>query len=217
MKRFIATLSAMLLFAAASGRSEAGPMISLSSPDDLTHLTLGERVTIDVTLSGLDVGNDFIFVLNTKVLFPSSVFQPIPDPNNSSGLKPGTILSLSTTLPDVPQTSNFNALSSLTPGQAIGNFSDSFPSLTLAINQNGLYYSFILQAIGAGTGQISFDTSATAYRADSTNHDLVPLPTGGSLSFDITPAPEPASLTLLGIGLASLTGYGWRRRFRTGR
>jgi hypothetical protein len=30
-----------------------------------------------------------------------------------------------------------------------------------------------------------------------------------------TAAPEPASLTLLGIGVASLAGYGWRRRRAT--
>jgi hypothetical protein len=26
------------------------------------------------------------------------------------------------------------------------------------------------------------------------------------------PAPEPASLTLLGVGAAGLLGYGWRRK-----
>jgi glucose/arabinose dehydrogenase len=33
----------------------------------------------------------------------------------------------------------------------------------------------------------------------------------GGIVFRITPVPEPGSLTLLGIGVASLLGYGWRR------
>lgn len=38
--------------------------------------------------------------------------------------------------------------------------------------------------------------------------------TGGSVntSTTVTPTPEPTSITLLGIGLVGMAGYGWRRR-----
>ena len=35
---------------------------------------------------------------------------------------------------------------------------------------------------------------------------------GISAYSQVTAAPEPASLTLLGLGAAGLLGYGWRRR-----
>ena len=53
----------------------ANPMVALSSPDNLTNLTVREQVTFEVNLSGLAVGTDFIFNLNTSVLFPSAQFQ----------------------------------------------------------------------------------------------------------------------------------------------
>jgi hypothetical protein len=40
------------------------------------------------------------------------------------------------------------------------------------------------------------------------------VPVVGDLTFGQAVIPEPGGLTLLGIGLASIGGYGWRRRQR---
>jgi hypothetical protein len=37
-------------------------------------------------------------------------------------------------------------------------------------------------------------------------------PVSADFSLTLTPLPEPASMTLLGVGLLTLAGYGWRRR-----
>ena len=50
----------------------AAPTVFLTSPENLNNLTVGEQVTIDVNLQGLPVGTDFIFNLNTSVLFPTA-------------------------------------------------------------------------------------------------------------------------------------------------
>ena len=193
----------------------ADPMVALSSPDNLTNLTVGEQVTIDVNLSGLPVGSDFIFNLNTSVLFPSSQFQTVPDLTNTSGLTTGfggTVFAFQ--FPAQPP--NFYALSTLNPGNAIGIFNDSSPTVSEAINENGLYYSFTLKAIAAGSGSILFDPTpgANKYAADDTGFNYAPLPTGGPLSFAITavPVPEPSTLGLSIVASLAGLGYAWCRR-----
>ena len=196
--------------------SFAGPMVTLSSPDNLANLSVGEQVTIDVTLSGLPVGSDFIFNLNTSILFPSTLFQTVPNPGNSSGLTTSIGAGFAFQFPDQPP--NFYALSSLSAGNAVGIFNDQSPGSSEAINENGIYYSFDLKAIAPGSGQILFDPTpgANQYAADDTGFNFAPLPTGPSLAFTIGAAsvPEPSAFALGTV--ASLVGLGftWCRRRR---
>ncbi len=202
--------------AALTPSANADPPLTLSSPNDLSHLTVGQTVEIDVSLQGLAVGSDFIFVLNSEVLFPSSNFTPIPDAANSSGLTPGEIFIAT----PASQTSNFNSLSSLNPDNTTGKFSDSTPTSSAAINANGLYYSFQLQATSAGSGFIQFNPVATTYADTDTGFNLVPLPIGGPLPFTINAVPEPTSLAMLGLGALLELGHARSRkadRFRSSR
>jgi hypothetical protein len=196
--------------------ASADPILTMSSSATLTTLTVGENAVINVSLSGLAVGSDFIFNLNSKELFSSSLFKVVPDSSNSSGFTPGSILS------GASQGSNFNAASSLSAGSAVGDFSDASPASSVAISQNGLFYSFVLQAKAAGSGSITFDPTAGAneYAADDTGFNFAPLPTGGSLAYNINPAitaspmPEPSPLGLVGIfgPVAALIGLMRRKR-----
>jgi hypothetical protein len=213
---------AACILVSASSPARAAAVFALSSPSDLSALTVGQVVEIDLSLSGLPFPNnqtDFIFNLNTKILFDSSLFQAVPDPTSLSGLAaavaPGSVFDNNVQGP--LQIANFNYQgvkpdglpdSSLTPGAAIGIFSQ-FPNTNSgAIGLNGLYYSFMLKAVAAGTGSISFDPTAGAneYAANETGFNYAPLNTNGNLPFAIGQAsvPEPSSLCMLAIGVAAI-------------
>jgi len=76
---FRVAITAMMLAAvvAMAPQAVALPILSLSSPNSLTNVPVGSTVRIDVTLSGLPSPNttDFIFVMNSRELFPSASFQ----------------------------------------------------------------------------------------------------------------------------------------------
>ena len=215
MKRLIFGMAILAVLCVTVRQVEAGPTVALSSPENLTNLTVGEQVTIDVNLQGLPVGSDFIFNLNTSVLFPSAQFQAVPDLSNTSGLTTGFGAGFAFQFSD--QTPNFYALSSLSAGDATGIFNDQSPASSDAINENGLYYSFSLKAISTGSGSIGFDSTAGAnqYAADDTGFNFAPLPTGAPLPFTISPAsavPEPSTLVMSSILFGMSAMVWWYKR-----
>ncbi len=207
MRRLLMLTLVSAFLGATGSRALADLSATLSSTTDLTSLTVGQTFTVDLNLQGLPV-NDFIFDIDTNVLFPSSMFVAVPDPANTSGLTPGTVFLTDSTYGPL-QRSNFNALSSLTSGAATGNFSDSSPNSAAAIGQDGIYYSFTLMAASEGSGSIGFDPTlgANQYAADDTGFNFAPLPTGPALDFNISPSsvvPEPSSIILIATGLGCL-------------
>jgi len=183
----------------------AAPFVSLSSQSDLTHLTVGDQIAVDVTLSGVSSFSEYLFVLNTRETFPSSLLQVIADPGNGSGLSPGPVLA------GASQRDTFNALSSITLGAVTGNFS-SMPTPSEAITGNGLFYSFALRAIAPGNGAIQFDPGRTVYASNLSGFNLASLPSTGPLSFSVTAIPEPTSAVMLGFGTLAMVGWVRRRR-----
>jgi hypothetical protein len=220
----------ILVFTSAPARATA--VFTLSSPSDLSALTVGQEVEIDLSLSGLPFPNnqtDFIFNLNTKILLDSSLFQAVLDPTSLSGLTavvaPGSVFDNNVQGPLQIANFNFQGLkpdglpdSSLTSGAATGIFSQYPNTNSGAIGLNGLYYSFMLKAVAVGTGSISFDPTpgANEYAANETGFNYAPLVTAGNLSFTISPAavPEPSSICMLAIGVAAM-GHRLLARKRT--
>ncbi len=213
MNRLVIRVSMLAAVLCMAPQAFSGPMAILSSPENLSNITVGEQVTIDVSISGLPVGTDFIFNLDTKILFPSAEFQPVPDTTSTSGLTTSYGSGSGSVFLYSSQPQAFNSTSSLNADNAIGIFNNS--GSAPAISENGIYYSFTLKAIAAGTGSISFDPTAGAnqYAADDTGFNYAPLPNNGSLAFTVSAVPEPSGLAL-GL-LATLTGLtyaGYRRR-----
>jgi len=198
-----------------SARAE---IVTLMSSADLNNLKVGDQVKIDVNLGGLASGN-FIFNLFTQVAFPSAQFQLVSGPTATKTFLPKSVFFGPDNIAD-PQLADFNAHSgAIGSGGVAGNFVDETVNGVGAIGQNGLYYSFILRATSAGSGSIGFDLTnpnANRYSGTSSSFAFAPLPTGPSLSFNITTAaiPEPSALVMAGTITLMGGGYWWRERTR---
>jgi hypothetical protein len=212
MPKAVCPVLMLAALAVIAPRAVAVPIVTLASPSDLNQLTVGQQVQFNVSLQGIST-NEFLFVLDTRELFPSNLFAPV----SLTPSQPGTGSVFDTSA----QVSSFlvgdqRGPTFLGAGIAQGNFSDTFPTPTQAIDQDGLYYSFTLQAIAAGSGVISFDPAGTLYASGLTGFNLAPLPTGGPLQFTITAGtaviPEPSSVAMAGLMTLAGLGYAWRRR-----
>ena len=195
MKRFKFCLM-LALFAAFPANAFAEIMVTLSSPDDLLHLAPSQVVTIDVNVSGVELG-DTLFLLSADVLLPTHVFG-MPTLPMAGALVPS------------PTSTFFSTVTPGSPDQAISSLFDGLNGSTNAITDNGVFFSFQAPVVGTGSGAIRFDPSAPpqVFGEDAGFGLIDTVTAGGSLA--VNAVPEPGSVAVL--SLVSCVGLVGRRR-----
>jgi hypothetical protein len=173
-------------------------MLSVSSPDDTSNLSVGQTFTVDVNLSGLAPGQQLDY-LNGSALFTNSVLLSSP-----VSVTPGSIVPnpLST-----PSDFTTNTL----PGEADATFNTASASPAYQISNDGVFFAFQLTALhkGAGSIYINSQTVAAGQASDgnvSTATSItVPTLVCDNLSFNVTSVPEPRGFIA---GLLATIGCG---------
>lgn len=185
-----------------SGRADY--VLSLSTSADVNHLQLGESVTFDVSLSGIDPNNSdtYLSYLAATVSYDNSLLS------SPSAVNPGAI---------VPDLTGFfgTPLSNAADALYDGVYVASTP-----ISSSGAFFSFQVTATAVGSGTLSFSAdAATLANASPQNPQLTPDTV--SLDFTIeaggpgTAVPEPPPFVLLiSSFLGGLLFFGMRNLVR---
>ena len=176
---------------------QAGVIVSLASDaPDLSNLSLGQTVTFNVSLSGLNPGDSLDF-LGTDIQFDGTLL------GTPTSITPGAI---------VPDVTGFAAGAS--PGVASALYDDLFAFSALPITSNGSFFTFSLTALTTGSGTISFDPAPSSFGTDSLGDFLPDVTAGQPLDFNVQGTvlvPEPSSFVIFATAFASA---GVRRLFR---
>jgi hypothetical protein len=194
----IAALVVTCLLASWECRADIALSVSSTTPD-LNNLSVGQTVSFDVKVSGLNAG-DFIDYIPVTLNFDGTLLT-------LSGLNPGAI---------IPDTGGFSSGPPvITPQAAIGLVTAQYDDLNLnppptffsPITSNGTFFSFSLVTQQAGQGTVSFDsTSLVGLIASDVAGNPLGGTTGADVSFNIVasaiPTPEPATLIHLGTAAA---------------
>jgi hypothetical protein len=159
-----------------------------SSTADLAALQVGDSITFDVTLSGLDVaGNQALGTIGATLNFDPVTFG-IP-----ASITPGTI---------IPDTTGF--LTAPAAGVADASYTSVLANTSAEISSNGLFFEFtlVVQASGAGAGVVGF----SFVDALDPNFGPVNISSGPDLAYRVNAVPEPSSLSLIVLAGAWICG-----------
>lgn len=162
-----------------AGRASAGPLLfTLSSPDDLGSLTVGQTAHFDITLSGLAAVEQLV-TLTGGVTFNTPLLGA-PTAVHAGSIVPHPLANLL----------DFQTFSA--PGEADASFLTFSSNTSEQIISNGIFYGFDVEARTAGTGTLQFDPLALiGEQFDPTNLNLPILrfiDTGPALTFTIKAA-----------------------------
>ncbi len=173
--RILFVLPAFLL---AMQTSAGTLLLTLSSPDDLSSLTVGQTTHVDVTLSGLLVGEQLV-TLTSGVSFDGPLL------GTPTAIQAGSIV------PN-PLASPLDFQTVSAAGAAHASFLTFSNNASEQIVSNGILYGFDFKAIAPGSGTLQFDPLALiGEQFDATNLNLPILrfiDIGPALTFTIKAA-----------------------------
>ena len=205
MHRTSLTTLALSTVILAAQTCSAAISLSLSSPDDLNSVMLGQTVTVNVGLSGLAAGDELDFLAATIGYNPARFGVP--------SISPGAIL------PN-PLDNPLDFVTFAGPGIADGSFLTFGVTSADRITGNGVFFSFAVMATSPGAGSFEFTfTDAQQFNpADPSNPIFPPIEVGAplgsrTLQGDTSGVPEPASVLAWGAALA--LGLMWRSTRRS--
>jgi hypothetical protein len=183
---------ALLALAVAARTGRAGPVVTLSAEGgvDLSKLHVGQTVTIDATLSGLNPGDSLSVLYSLLSVDPQLIAGTAPVAG-----------------PIVPTTGN---IFDVVGGPGLPDVTATFIQTSgAAITSNGLFFTFQFTALAPGSGSIQ-DDGTFSTGTDAAGAPLPQATLAGPLDFAVV--PEPSTIAGAGVALFASLTCAWRLR-----
>jgi hypothetical protein len=189
MKRALILALGIVISLSSAPICRADLVLSISSPDDLSNLAVGATATFDVGVNG--TAADPPGYLSASIQYDPTIFG---DPVVAAG-------------PIVPDLGGFDS-SGTGGGTVAASYDDSILG-TAPIASDGVFYSFTLTRLDAPATSLSF----SAFAAMDDAGFVIPISASpDTITIGAAPGvPEPASLTMLLMGLA-MQARRWSKR-----